>query len=294
MRVGFIGLGNIGGPCVRNLLAKGHEVLIWARSPEKARPFVQAGAVLCGSPAMAAAGADIFFTCVTAGPDVETLLFGEDGICRGAHPGLICADMSTISVSTARDLAERAAMRDVTFLDAPVSGGVRAAANGTLAIWVGGDAAAFETARPALESMGTHIRHMGRSGSGQLAKACNQLMVSASLMAVGEAFRLCEACGADPAKVREALLDGGSAASFVLEHQGKRMLSPEPDHGFTIRLLLKDLRQLMEQCEEAGLALPLAEEITALLEHAVGQGYGEEGTTKLFRLTKAVLSAPGE
>ena len=134
-RVGFIGLGRMGGPCVRNLLKKGYEVRIWARSPEKARHLVEAGAVLCGSPAAAAAEADIFLTCVTAGPDVEDILLGEDGVCRGARPGLICADMSTISVSAARNLAERVAVHGAFFLDAPVSGGVRAAESGTLAIW---------------------------------------------------------------------------------------------------------------------------------------------------------------
>lgn len=137
-RVGFIGLGRMGGPCVRNLLKKGYEVRIWARSPEKARHLVEAGAVLCGSPAAAAAEADIFLTCVTAGPDVEDILLGEDGVCRGARPGLICADMSTISVSAARNLAERVAAHGAFFLDAPVSGGVRAAESGTLAIWGGG------------------------------------------------------------------------------------------------------------------------------------------------------------
>ena len=147
-RVGFIGLGRMGGPCVRNLLKKGYEVRIWARSPEKARHLVEAGAVLCGSPAAAAAEADIFLTCVTAGPDVEDILLGEDGVCRGARPGLICADMSTISVSAARNLAERVAAQGAFFLDAPVSGGVRAAESGTLAIWAGGDASAFAGARP--------------------------------------------------------------------------------------------------------------------------------------------------
>jgi len=136
--------------------------------------------------------------------------------------------------------------------------------------------------------MGTHVRHLGPSGSGQIAKACNQLIVSASLLAVGEAFRLCEAAGTDPARVREALLDGGSAAGFVLENQGKRMLSSEPDTGFTVRLLLKDIRQVMEQRAKTGAWLPLTEEIAALLEDAVEQGGGDEGTTRLFRL----LSSP--
>ena len=247
-----------------------------------------AGAVLCGPPPAAAAEADIFLTCVTAGPDVEDILLGEDGVCRGARPGLICADMSTISVSAARNLAERVAAHGAFFLDAPVSGGVRAAESGTLAIWAGGDASAFAGARPVLESMGTHVRHLGPSGSGQIAKACNQLIVSASLLAVGEAFRLCEAAGTDPARVREALLDGGSAAGFVLENQGKRMLSSEPDTGFTVRLLLKDIRQVMEQRAKTGAWLPLTEEIAALLEDAVEQGGGDEGTTRLFRL----LSSP--
>ena len=170
----------------------------------------------------------------------------------------------------------------------PETGGVRAAESGTLAIWAGGDASAFAGARPVLESMGTHVRHLGPSGSGQIAKACNQLIVSASLLAVGEAFRLCEAAGTDPARVREALLDGGSAAGFVLENQGKRMLSSEPDTGFTVRLLLKDIRQVMEQRAKTGAWLPLTEEIAALLEDAVEQGGGDEGTTRLFRL----LSSP--
>ncbi len=290
-RVGFVGLGRMGGPCVRNLLAKGYEVRIWARTPEKARCFVEAGAVLCGTPAGAAAESDIFLTCVTAGSDVEDILLGKNGVCAGARPGLVCADMSTISVSVARELAERVAERGFSFLDAPVSGGVKAAERGTLAIWAGGDASAFNRARSVLEAMGTHVRYLGPSGSGQVAKACNQLVVSASLLAVGEAFHLCETSGVNPSDVREALLDGGSAAGFVLENQGKRMLSHEPDTGFTIRLLLKDIRQILEQKTRTGMNLPLTEEIAAQLESVVACGFGDEGTTRLFRLLSVAHSA---
>lgn len=283
-RIAFIGLGRMGGPCVRHLLARGHEVFIWARSPDKARPFTKLGAVLCATPAEAAARADILFTCVGAGPDVEALLFGPDGACHGARPGLICADLSTIAVDAARRLEARARRHGMFFLDVPVSGGVRAARNGTLALWAGGDEAAFNRARPALESLGTDIRYMGPAGAGQMTKACNQIIVAASLLAVGEAFRLCEATGADPAAVREALLHGGSAAGFVLENQGGRMLSPEPDTGFTIGLLSKDLGQVADLGREAGISLPLTAAVAARLQRAVVRGHGEEGTTRLFRI----------
>lgn len=218
-RVGFIGLGRMGGPCVRNLLKKGYEVRIWARSPEKARHLVEAGAVLCGSPAAAAAEADIFLTCVTAGPDVEDILLGEDGVCRGARPGLICADMSTISVSAARNLAERVAAHGAFFLDAPVSGGVRAA-----------EAARSPSGRgatprplPGAPRTGKHGDACPPSGTFRLRPDCQGLQPAYRFRLAsgrGRGVPSVRGGGNGPRKGARSLLDGGSAAGFVLENQG--------------------------------------------------------------------------
>jgi 2-hydroxy-3-oxopropionate reductase len=202
-----------------------------------------------------AAQVDVVLLCLPDSPDVEAAMLGEGGVLAGAKPGQILVDMSTIAPVSARKLAEAAAARGATLLDAPVSGGQVGAANGTLSIMVGGEAAALEQVRPILAAMGKTILHLGDSGAGQVAKACNQLVIAVTIEAVAEALVLAAKAGVDPAKVRAALL-GGYAYSRVLEGHGERFLTRNFTPGFRTRLQYKDLNIAVDAGRAYGAPLP--------------------------------------
>lgn len=283
MNIGFIGLGLMGRPMAQHLAAAGHTLHLWARRAESLDPFRDTPARIHPTPAALAAEADTVFTIVADGPDVEAVLLGPDGVAQGAKPGLVAVDMSTISPATARSLAARLAEKGVDFVDAPVSGGEKGAKEATLTIMAGGKAAAFEKLRPLFEVIGRTATHIGDSGAGQVAKACNQILVGAGITAVSEAFHLARKSGVDPARVREALL-GGFAYSKILDVHGARILAEDFEPGFKAWMHQKDLRIVMEEANRLGLALPAAALVAQLLNALVGGGGGEEDSLAIYKV----------
>jgi 2-hydroxy-3-oxopropionate reductase len=230
-----------------------------------------------------AAAAEVVITIVADGPDVMNVLLGPDGVVKGANPGLVVADMSTISPQTARELAMRLEVHKIDFLDAPVSGGEKGAKEATLTIMVGGKEEAFNKVRPLFELLGRTVTRIGASGAGQVAKSCNQILVGAGITAVSEAFLLAKKSGVDPAKVREALL-GGFAYSKVLDVHGTRILNDDFKPGFKAWMHQKDLRIVMEEATRMGVALPTAAIVAQLLNALVGGGHGEEDSLAIFKV----------
>jgi 2-hydroxy-3-oxopropionate reductase len=272
MNIGFIGLGVMGRPMALNLMKGGHALSLYARRPQTAAPLVEAGARVCDSPAALAACCDAVFTMVTASADVEQVVLGDDGIIHGARSGLLVIDMSTISPAVTRRIAQALAQRGVDMLDAPVSGGGGAAADGSLAIMAGGSTDTFARARPLLQCLGKTIVHIGGNGAGQIAKACNQLAFTVAIEGAAEALALARRLGADPAKVRDALL-GGFAASRALDVLGPRMLNGDFVAGIEARLHHKDLHIVMDLARDIGLPLPAGGAVTAQFD-ALIDAYG--------------------
>ncbi|GAB1412557.1 2-hydroxy-3-oxopropionate reductase [Candidatus Desulfobacillus denitrificans] len=283
MKVGFIGLGVMGRPMALHLLEAGHELSVYARRAEAAQPLVDAGAKACASPAEVAAASEVVFTMVTAGADVEQVALGEDGIVHGAKPGTVLVDMGTIPPGTARRVAAKLAAKGIETIDAPVSGGEAGARNATLAIMAGGKAEVLARVRPLLERLGKTIVHIGPSGAGQVAKACNQMIMVACIEAVAEALLLARQSGADPEKVRQALA-GGSAGSRVLDVFGARMTAHDFKAGVEARLHHKDFGILMNEAATLGAPLPIAAQVWQQLNALMAQGWGREDTSALLRV----------
>lgn len=287
MHVGFIGLGLMGRPMALNLIKGGHALFVWARRDAATAPLREAGATVCASVADVAARVELLVTMVADGPDVEQVMLGEAGVVAGGKPGLVAVDMSTIQPSTARRIGQALAGKGIEFLDAPVSGGDVGAIAGTLSIMVGGSAAAFEKALPALRCMGKNIVHIGDSGAGQVTKAANNLVVAQTVLAISEALCLARKSGVDPAKVREALL-GGFAASKILELHGKRMLDREFKPGFKTWMHQKDLHIALRSAHELNLALPATALAAQLYNAAVAQGFGEDDSSGVVRVLEGL------
>ncbi|TDR78446.1 NAD(P)-dependent oxidoreductase [Paludibacterium purpuratum] len=293
LKVGYIGLGIMGRPCVLNLLRAGFPVAVWARHPERARQVLDAGATWCDSAAQLAGEVDVLITNLSDTPDVEQVLLGEDGCVQGARPGLVCVDMSTIAPFGARRIAEQLAAHGVDFLDCPVSGGEVGAVNGTLTIMVGGKESALERVRSVLAAMGQTITRIGDSGAGQVAKACNQIAVGVGVAMVAEVMKLARACGVDPVPVRQALL-GGFAASRVLDVHGQRMIDDNYAPGFKASLHLKDMGIVLDCAHELGIELPQAERVTGLIKRLVEQGDGELDSAAIARFILNSETTPCE
>src|SRR5262249_38820863 len=238
-RIGFIGLGIMGRPMARNLLGAGSDLVVHSRSPGPVDELVNEGARRAESPAEVAASSDVVILMLPDTPDVETVLFGPEGVVTEVGDGALVIDMSSVEPLATRRFAERIGEAGAEMLDAPVSGGEKGAIDGTLSIMIGGSAEAVERAMPLFEVLGGSIVHVGPSGAGQICKACNQLVVGATIEAVAEALALAERCGVDAVMVRQALL-GGFAGSRVLEVHGQRMLDRTFEPGFRARLHLKD------------------------------------------------------
>ena len=273
-RVGFIGLGVMGAPMARHLLAAGHPLTVHSRSAPPVDALVGDGARRATTPAEVAAASDVIITMVPDTPDVELVLFGEAGVAQGATTGSLVIDMSTIDPIRTRAFAERLALGDVAMIDAPVSGGQVGAEAGTLSIMAGGPDVAFARARPLFEAMGSTIVHVGPSGAGQVAKACNQLVIASAVEAVGEAFVLAAKAGVDPAKVREALL-GGFASSKVLDLHGRRMLDHAFDPGFRSALMAKDGRIVVSAADGLDAPIPGFRAVAERLEAMLTAGRGD-------------------
>jgi 2-hydroxy-3-oxopropionate reductase len=283
MKVGFIGLGAMGRPMALHLLGAGHELSVYVRRAEVAQPLVDAGATRRATPAEVAAHSEVVFTVVTTGADVEAVALGEDGIVHGAKPGTVLVDMGTIPPGTARRIAAKLAERGIEAIDAPVSGGEVGAQNATLAIMAGGKAEVLARVRPLLEKLGKTIVHIGPSGAGQVAKACNQMIMVSCIEAVAEAMLLAQQSGADAEKVRLALA-GGSAGSRVLEVFGARMTARDFKAGVEARLHHKDFGILLNEAATLGAPLPIAAQVWQQLNALMAQGRGREDTSALLRI----------
>jgi len=284
-RVAFIGTGIMGAPMAGHLLAAGFRLTVHSRTKSKADALLRRGAAWADSPADAAHNADVVFVNVPDTPDVEAVLLGSNGVRSVARPGLTVIDHSTISPSATRRMAAALNERGATLLDAPVSGGDVGAKNATLSIMVGGDEAAFSRARPLLERLGKTITYCGPSGSGQLTKLVNQVLVSVTNLAVCEALVLARNGGLDPQKTVSALA-GGAAGSWQLSNLGPRMLAGDFAPGFMIDLQVKDLRLVLEAAHELGLDPAAVNLVKSLFERAQAQGRGRDGTQALFEMVE--------
>ncbi|MBK1643389.1 2-hydroxy-3-oxopropionate reductase [Thiocapsa imhoffii] len=284
-RIGFIGLGIMGKPMALNLMRAGYALQVYARRPEALHELVEAGATPAPTPAAVARDASVIFTMVADTPDVEAVILGEEGILAGARPGSVVVDMSTIAPSATRRISARLKAAGIDMLDAPVSGGDAGARAGTLSIMVGGALETFERVRPLLQVMGKHIVHVGGAGAGQVCKACNQIVVGATIAGVAEAITLAQASGVDATKVREALL-GGFASSRILEVHGLRMIEGDYAPGFKSRLHHKDMGIVLAAASELEISLEIAERVSEWLATLVVQGCGDLDSAALFELVR--------
>lgn len=269
MKIGFIGTGIMGRPMALNLMNAGHQLSVYGRRFDTVEPLLVAGALGKGTPADLASVSDVIFTVVHDTKDVEEVILGNRGIIQGARPGTVVVDMSTISPSATRNIAQQLEARGVEMLDAPVSGGETGARSGTLSIMVGGKAEVFARIRPLFEILGKNIVHVGDHGAGQVVKACNQIVVSLTFEGVAEAILLARSNGVDPARMREALM-GGYASSKILEVHGQRMLDANYKAGFKVKLHHKDMNIVMDNAREHHTPLPgtevVARQIAALMD----------------------------
>lgn len=272
MKLGFIGIGLMGRPMVLRLLAAGHEVHVWNRSREKLAPVVQRGARAMESPAAVARASEIVMMCVTDQDAAEQVLFGASGVAAGAAPGLLVVDFSSIAPDSARDFAWRLEAIGVHLVDAPVSGGVAGAEQGTLTVMAGGRPEDIERARPVLKHLAQRFTRMGDSGAGQTTKLCNQIIVGSLLAVIAEAVRLAEAAGVDARRLPEAL-KGGFADSLPLQIFGARMAAREfePPLGANA-IMLKDLENAAAVARRLGVPLPMARTAAELYRLLEAQG----------------------
>ncbi len=286
-RIGFIGLGIMGAPMVRNVLRAGFEVAAWNRSTARLDAAVVDGAVRGESPAEVASRVEIVITCVTASADVEAVILGPGGVIEGVRAGALVVDMSTISPDVTRRIGAALEERGATLLDAPVSGGEQGAIAGTLSIMVGGDAEALERARPVLEAMGRTITHCGPSGARQTVKLCNQIAVVLNNLAMAEALLFCSASGVDPS-VMLAAITQGAAGSWQLSNLGPRVVARDFAPGFKVMLQQKDLRLALEAAEALRLPLPGTAMVHQLFASVEATHGGEVGTQALVRALEAL------
>ena len=254
--VGFIGLGVMGAAMARNLVKAGFKVTVHNRSRGKVEELVRDGAHDGGSPAGVARAAEVVLICVPDTPDVERVLFGDDGLVHGLRDDAVVIDCSTVSATATVEFAARLRERGVHMLDSPVSGGPKGAQDGTLSCMIGGETAIVERCMPVFQAIGKSFTHIGGCGAGQACKSCNQMAIVGTLMAISEAFALAKKMGIDPHKVREALL-GGSAQSFVLQNQGKRLLDGTLAPGFRAELMLKDIKLALSAGRDTGTFMPV-------------------------------------
>ncbi|HTN62406.1 MAG TPA: 2-hydroxy-3-oxopropionate reductase [Devosia sp.] len=286
MNIGFIGLGVMGRPMAGHLIAAGHTLYLH-RVKAASQALVDAGAIACAGAAEVASQADIIILMLPDTPDVEAVLFGAGGVAAALTPGKIVVDMSSISPVATQDFAARIAALGCGYVDAPVSGGEVGARNAALTIMAGGSEADFERVRPLLEKMGKSITLIGAAGAGQIAKVANQIIVGLTIEAVGEALVFAQKAGADPAKVRAALM-GGFASSRILEVHGERMIEQTFDPGFRIRLHRKDLRLAVDAAAALDLCLPNTAATQQLMNAAIARGDGDLDHSALIRTLEAM------
>ena len=283
LRAGVLGLGIMGTAMARNVMRARIPLTISDQSRGPVAELAASGATVVSSAAAVAAASDVLIVNVPDTSDLQALLDGPDGITAGAHADLVVMAMGTHDPGAMPPMAAQLAARHAAFLDAPVSGGDIGARDGTLSIMVGGDEAALERAKPVLGSVGRTITYIGPSGAGQVAKACNQLVVGSTIQALAEAYVLAKASGVDPARVLDAL-KGGLAGSVILERYSRRMLERDFTPGGRSRLHAKDARIVMAAAREAGITLPGFEPVAAAFEQLVADGSGDLDHSALVTL----------
>jgi len=294
MKIGFIGLGIMGKPMALHLKSAGHEIIVPERKSLDAE-LRGATTVVADATAVAKA-AEVIILMVPDTPDVEAVLFGPGGVAEGLSAGKLVIDMSSISPTATKEFAARVNAKGADYLDAPVSGGEVGARQATLTIMVGGPQAAFDRAKPLFEAMGKNITLVGDTGAGQTCKVANQIIVALTIEAVGEALVFASKAGADPAKVRQALM-GGLATSRILELHGERMIKRTFNPGFRIVLHQKDLNLALTSAKELGVALPNTASTQQLFSACVAAGGGQldhSGLVKALETMAAHPVAPGQ
>jgi len=288
-RIGFIGLGIMGAPMAGHLADAGHTLFVNTRSEV---PAALAGkAEVCATGADVARQADVVFLMVPDTPDVEKVLFGENGVASGLSAGKTVVDCSSIDPIATKDFAARIAQLGCGYVDAPVSGGEVGAKAASLTIMCGGDEKTFESVRPLLEKMGKNVTLVGDVGAGQVTKVANQIIVALNIAAVGEALVFASKAGADPAKVRQALM-GGFASSRILEVHGERMIKRTFAPGFRIALHQKDLNLAMQSARSLGVALPQTAGAAQLMNACAALGFGQEDHSALVKALEALAQHP--
>ncbi len=285
MKVGFVGLGTMGGPMARRLIEAGHDVVVHNRTRAKEEPLAALGARRAGSPRECADGREVVFTNVSDTPDLEEVVLGEAGIAAAMAEGSVLVDVSTVSPSVTRRMAAELAERGVHMLDAPVSGGSEGAENGKLSIMVGGDPDVLERLRPVLEVLGKTITHIGGSGAGQVAKAVNQVVIAGTYASVAEGMALAQSAGVDSGALLQAL-SGGAAGSWVLANRAGNMLAGEYPLGFRTRLHRKDLGIALAEARDLGVSMPVAAYVEQLETGLVGRGFGDEDVSNVARVVR--------
>jgi 2-hydroxy-3-oxopropionate reductase len=274
LKVGYIGLGLMGRSMARNILKAGFPLFVHNRSHAAVDELVGEGAKSASTPAVVAAQVDVVFTNLPDTPDVEQVVLGERGIIEGAHEGLIYVDNSTIKPASARMLAEKLSAKGTLALDAPVSGGDIGAKNGTLTIMVGGDSSALEKVMPVFQAMGKTITHVGEAGAGQVAKAANQIMVAAQMVAMGELLVFSKKAGVDPRKVVEAI-KSGAAQCWALDVKPPRLFDGNREPGFKAYMQLKDLNIVLDTAREYDIPISSASENTKFFQQMIDAGMRE-------------------
>lgn len=293
MKIGFIGLGVMGRPMARNLMDAGYAVTVYARREEVLREMKEKGAVVVDSPKAVAAASEVIITMLPDSPQVREVVLGAQGVLKGAAPGSILMDMSSIAPQTIQDVERHAAKQGVAVLDAPVSGGEAKAISGDLSIMVGGSVEAFEKARPILEVLGASVVRIGEVGSGNAAKLVNQVMVGVHIAAMAEAMTLAKKAGLDPQVVFQAIR-GGSAGSAVLESKLPKVLARNFKPGFRLELHRKDLRNALGAGADVETPMPMTRTVLEIMDKLLEQGEGEMDHTALVhyfeKLAKTTLS----
>jgi len=283
-RIGFIGLGLMGTGMSKNLLKAGYPVTVWNRTASKMEPLVRAGAEAAGSPKEVAQKSDVIIDIVTDSPDVMEVLLSPNGVIHGAEPGTVCIDMSTISPITTREIAAKLIEKGVRMMDAPVSGGVIGARDGTLSIMVGGDESLFQECLPIFEAMGKTITHVGGIGDGQITKAVNQILVGTTMLGVAEALVFAKKSGVDVEKCHAAV-SGGAAGSWQLTNNGGRVLRGDMEPGFKIKDYLKDLRT-----ESIEMPLPATSLVQQMYRSMQAEGLMEKGTQAISMVVERLAN----
>lgn len=287
LRIAFLGTGIMGAPMAVHLLRAGHTVSCFNRTRSKTQPVVDAGGMAFDSPREAARDADVIITMVTDGPDVEAVLFGENGALQDARPRVLCIDMTTMSPSLTQDIATRAAQANARTLDAPVTGGESGAQNATLSIMVGGDRDDFEAARPLFEVLGKTITYCGDHGAGQSVKLCNQICGAMNLLGVCEALTLGEKMGVDPEIVMQ-VINGGAGASWAMQNLAPKIIARDYAPGFMIETQQKDMRLIAQAAENTNTALPGATLAQQLWRAAQAHGSDRNGIQAMVKVLRGM------